>query len=59
MMNVLDQGVPNAPEVQPQVEISNDEFMEVINMLSQVVENQDGQRENYKKGMILRGSMSS
>lgn len=59
MMNVLDQGVPNAPKVQPQVEISNDEFMEVINMLSQVVENQDGQRENYKKGMILRGSMSS
>ncbi|WMV36882.1 hypothetical protein MTR67_030267 [Solanum verrucosum] len=43
--NVEKQGVPNAPEVQPQGEVTNDEFREAIMMLSQVVTNQVGQRE--------------
>ncbi|KAH0674527.1 hypothetical protein KY290_024941 [Solanum tuberosum] len=44
-----DQGVPNAPEVQPQGEVTNAEFLEAIRMLSQAVTNQVGQRENRQK----------
>ena len=33
----LDQGVPNAPKVQPQGEVTNAEFRDAIWMLSQVV----------------------
>ncbi|KAK4718245.1 hypothetical protein R3W88_016583 [Solanum pinnatisectum] len=33
--NVEDQGVPNAPEVKPQGEVTNAEFWEAIRMLSQ------------------------
>ncbi|KAG5572874.1 hypothetical protein H5410_062640 [Solanum commersonii] len=40
------QGVPNAPEVQPQGEVNNAEFWEAIQMLSQATTNQFGQREN-------------
>ncbi|KAG5614612.1 hypothetical protein H5410_014436 [Solanum commersonii] len=40
--NIEEQGVPNAPEMQPQGEITNDEFRETIRMLSQVVTNQEG-----------------
>ncbi|KAK4733570.1 hypothetical protein R3W88_007831 [Solanum pinnatisectum] len=36
-----EQGLPNAPEVQPQGEVTNIEFREAIWMLSQVVTNQN------------------
>ncbi|XP_049364484.1 uncharacterized protein LOC125829278 [Solanum verrucosum] len=39
-----DQGVPNAPEVQPQGEVTNTEFRDSIWMLSQFVTNQVGQQ---------------
>lgn len=35
-----DEGVPNAPEMQPQREFSNANFGDIIWMLSQVVTNQ-------------------
>uniref|UniRef100_M1DY89 Gag-pol protein n=1 Tax=Solanum tuberosum TaxID=4113 RepID=M1DY89_SOLTU len=38
--NVEEQGVPNAPEVQPQGKVTNSEFREAIRMLSQAVTNQ-------------------
>ena len=38
--NVEEQEVPNATEVQPEVEVTNAEFEEAIWMLSQVVTNQ-------------------
>ncbi|WMV45267.1 hypothetical protein MTR67_038652 [Solanum verrucosum] len=42
-----EQGVPNAPEVQPQEEVTNVEFPEAIRMLSKDVTNQAGkQRAN-------------
>ncbi|WMV26573.1 hypothetical protein MTR67_019958 [Solanum verrucosum] len=45
-----EQGVPNVPEVQPQGEVTNAEFLEAIRMLSQVVTNQAGQqRENRQE----------
>uniref|UniRef100_M1DL44 Gag-pol polyprotein n=1 Tax=Solanum tuberosum TaxID=4113 RepID=M1DL44_SOLTU len=48
--NVEEQGVPNAPEVQLQGEVTNVEFREAIWMLSQVVTNQAGQqRENRQE----------
>jgi len=42
--NVEDQGVHNAPDVQPQGEVTNVELWDAIRMLSQVVANQDGQK---------------
>ncbi|WMV18737.1 hypothetical protein MTR67_012122 [Solanum verrucosum] len=39
-------GVPNSPGVQPQGEVTNVEFREVIQVLSQVVTNHVGKREN-------------
>ncbi|WMV50498.1 hypothetical protein MTR67_043883 [Solanum verrucosum] len=39
-----DQGVPNAPEVQPQGQVTIVEFRDAIRMLSQVVTNQVGQQ---------------
>ncbi|WMV38186.1 hypothetical protein MTR67_031571 [Solanum verrucosum] len=55
--NVEEQGVPNAPEVQPQREVTNAEFREEIRMLSQGVTNQVGQKEGLdKKRLTLRGS---
>ncbi|KAK4717816.1 hypothetical protein R3W88_016154 [Solanum pinnatisectum] len=48
--NVEEQGVLNAPEVQPQAEVTNAEFWEAIRMLRQVVTNQSGkQRDNYQE----------
>ncbi|WMV59252.1 hypothetical protein MTR67_052637 [Solanum verrucosum] len=42
-----DQGIHNAPKVQPQGEVTNPKFRDAIRMLSQVVTNQVGpQREN-------------
>ena len=38
------QGLPNAPEVQPQGEVTNVEFWEAIQMLSQGVTNQVGHK---------------
>uniref|UniRef100_M1DN18 Gag-pol protein n=1 Tax=Solanum tuberosum TaxID=4113 RepID=M1DN18_SOLTU len=38
-----EQGIPNAPEVQPQGKDTNAEFLKAIQMLSQVVTNQAGQ----------------
>ncbi|WMV18770.1 hypothetical protein MTR67_012155 [Solanum verrucosum] len=48
--NVEEQGVPNAPEVQPQGEVTNAEFREVIRMLSQAVTKKVRQRENRQEG---------
>ncbi|WMV50683.1 hypothetical protein MTR67_044068 [Solanum verrucosum] len=44
-----EQGVPNAPEVQPQGEVTNAKYCEAIRMLSHAVTNQVGQRENRQE----------
>uniref|UniRef100_M1DBQ3 Gag-pol polyprotein n=1 Tax=Solanum tuberosum TaxID=4113 RepID=M1DBQ3_SOLTU len=46
-----DQGVPNAPKVQPQGEVTNAEFRDVIRMLSQVVTNQVAQQREVRQDM--------
>ncbi|WMV18974.1 hypothetical protein MTR67_012359 [Solanum verrucosum] len=47
--NVEEQELPNAPEVQPQVEVTNAEFREAIRMLSQVVTNQAEQQRGARQ----------
>ncbi|WMV51630.1 hypothetical protein MTR67_045015 [Solanum verrucosum] len=47
--NVEGQELPNAPEVQPQGEVTNVEFREAIRMLSQVVTNQAGQQRGARQ----------
>ncbi|KAG5606763.1 hypothetical protein H5410_028255 [Solanum commersonii] len=47
--NVKEQGLPNAPEVQPQGKVTNIEFREAIRMLSQVVTNQVGQQRGVQQ----------
>ncbi|KAH0781716.1 hypothetical protein KY290_001314 [Solanum tuberosum] len=47
--NVEEQELPNAPEVQPQGQITNTEFREAIRMLSQVVTNQAGQHRGARQ----------
>ena len=47
--NVIEQGVPNAPEVQSQGEVTNVEFHEAIQMLSQGVTTQFGQHRGSIK----------
>ncbi|XP_049414774.1 uncharacterized protein LOC125877557 [Solanum stenotomum] len=48
--NVKEQELPNAPEVQPQGEVTNVEFCEAIMMLSQVVTNKVGQQGGDRQG---------
>ncbi|KAH0712585.1 hypothetical protein KY289_008544 [Solanum tuberosum] len=47
--NVEEQELPNAPEVQPQGEVTNVEFREAIRILSQVVTNQVGQQRGARQ----------
>lgn len=58
--NVKEQGVPNAPESQPQTEVINVEFYEAIKMLSQVVTNNVWQKKerNDREWLMLQGFMS-
>uniref|UniRef100_M1E0Q3 Gag-pol protein n=1 Tax=Solanum tuberosum TaxID=4113 RepID=M1E0Q3_SOLTU len=46
--NVEEQVLPNAPEVEPQGEVTNTEFREVIRMLSQAVTNQVGKQRGAR-----------
>uniref|UniRef100_M1DED7 Gag-pol polyprotein n=1 Tax=Solanum tuberosum TaxID=4113 RepID=M1DED7_SOLTU len=48
-VELQEQGVPNAPEVQPQGEITNAEFREAIRMLRQVVTNQAGKQRGNRQ----------
>ncbi|WMV58439.1 hypothetical protein MTR67_051824 [Solanum verrucosum] len=45
------QGIPNAPEVQPQGKGTNVEFRDAIRMLSQAVTNQVGQQRGNRQDM--------
>ncbi|WMV19535.1 hypothetical protein MTR67_012920 [Solanum verrucosum] len=47
--NVEKKGGPNAPEVQPQGEVTNGELREAIRMLSQVMTNQVGQQRGNRQ----------
>ena len=47
--NIEEQEVPNAPDVQPQGEVTNAKFWEAIRMLSQVVTNQVWQMRGSQK----------
>ncbi|XP_049360648.1 uncharacterized protein LOC125825347 [Solanum verrucosum] len=47
--NVDEQELPNAPEVQPQGEVTNAKFREAIRMLSQVVTNQAGHQRGARQ----------
>ncbi|KAK4713118.1 hypothetical protein R3W88_019025 [Solanum pinnatisectum] len=47
--NVEEQKLPNAPEVQPQGEVTNAEFREAIRMFRQVVTNQAGQKKRARQ----------
>ncbi|KAG5614481.1 hypothetical protein H5410_014305 [Solanum commersonii] len=47
--NVEEQELPNAPEVQPQGEVTNVEFRDAIRMLSQAVTNQVGQQRGARQ----------
>ncbi|WMV14145.1 hypothetical protein MTR67_007530 [Solanum verrucosum] len=47
--NVEEQELPNAPEVQPQGEVTNADFREAIRMLSQAVTNQVGQQRGARQ----------
>uniref|UniRef100_M1D9C9 Gag-pol protein n=1 Tax=Solanum tuberosum TaxID=4113 RepID=M1D9C9_SOLTU len=47
--NIEEQGLPNAPEVQPQGEVTNAEFWDAIQMLIQVVTNQVGQQRRARQ----------
>ena len=48
--NVEEQKILNAPEVQPQGEVTNTKFREAIRMLSQAVTNQVGQHRGALQG---------
>ena len=47
--NVVEQKLPNAPDVQPQGEVTNVEFLKDIRMLNQVVINQGGQHRGSRQ----------
>ncbi|XP_049365273.1 uncharacterized protein LOC125830104 [Solanum verrucosum] len=47
--NVKEQGVPNAPKVQPQGGVTNAEFCEAIRMLIQAMTNQVGQQRGARQ----------
>uniref|UniRef100_M1DXR0 Gag-pol protein n=1 Tax=Solanum tuberosum TaxID=4113 RepID=M1DXR0_SOLTU len=49
---VEEQGVSNAPEVQPQGEVTNAEFQEAIQMLSQDMTNQVGQQRGARQKLV-------
>uniref|UniRef100_M1DJV5 Gag-pol polyprotein n=1 Tax=Solanum tuberosum TaxID=4113 RepID=M1DJV5_SOLTU len=48
--DVEEQELPNAPEVQPQREVTNVEFRKAIRILSQVVTNEVGQEKRTRQG---------
>ncbi|XP_049345471.1 uncharacterized protein LOC125809994 [Solanum verrucosum] len=50
--NVDEQELPNAPEVQPQGEVTNAEFREAIWMLSQAMTNQFNQLSRYASKIV-------
>uniref|UniRef100_M1D8P2 Retrotransposon gag protein n=1 Tax=Solanum tuberosum TaxID=4113 RepID=M1D8P2_SOLTU len=52
MRNIEEQGVPNAPEVQPQGKVTNVEFREAIQMLSQAVTNQVGKQRGARHEVV-------
>lgn len=48
-INIEEQELSNAPEVQPQVELTNTKFREAIRLLSQVVTNQVGKQRGAQQ----------
>ncbi|XP_027768121.1 uncharacterized protein LOC114074402 [Solanum pennellii] len=46
------QGIPNAPEVKPQGELTDVEFREETRMLSQVLTNQFGKQRGYRQVVV-------